>query len=245
MTEADWQSCADPGSMLFLLQGRASERKLRLFACGCCRGVWHLIDNPHCRAAVWVAERLADGQATEEERATAEQLAQESLPVFGDANRAATCAVQADASDAAAQCSNLAAEFLSHTTAEAAKGNARAAGVAGAPEAERVAAWARYDAIIANAYAAERAWQADLLRELYPTSPSAWPAPFPSESVDRPGDFPAAVMQLAEALYAGGDCAFALHDALLEVGHPDLAEHFRDPAHPRGCWAIDGILGRP
>jgi hypothetical protein len=53
------------------------------------------------------------------------------------------------------------------------------------------------------------------------------------------------ITALAEALYAGEDCAFALHDALLEAGHADLAEHFRrETSHPRGCWAMDVILAR-
>jgi hypothetical protein len=35
--------------------------------------------------------------------------------------------------------------------------------------------------------------------------------------------------------YDGQDCAFALHDALLEAGHAELAEHFREgKSHPKG-----------
>jgi hypothetical protein len=40
------------------------------------------------------------------------------------------------------------------------------------------------------------------------------------------------------------DCSFALRDALLECGHVDLAEHFKDQDHPKGCWALDLLLGR-
>lgn len=56
----------------------------------------------------------------------------------------------------------------------------------------------------------------------------------------------ATVIQLAQSLYAGADCAFALHDALLEEAHPELAEHFEPTGkwHPRGCWAVDLILGK-
>lgn len=55
---------------------------------------------------------------------------------------------------------------------------------------------------------------------------------------------PLAVVKLAEAAYHGKD-SFALYDALLEVGHRDIAEHFKDEKwHPKGCWALDLILGR-
>jgi hypothetical protein len=64
--------------------------------------------------------------------------------------------------------------------------------------------------------------------------------PYPS-----PPSWPSTVVQLAESLYAGEDCAFALHDALLEAGHAELAEHFREErSHPKGCWVVDLILGK-
>src|SRR5262249_41649053 len=60
-----------------------------------------------------------------------------------------------------------------------------------------------------------------------------------------PDCWPSAVVQLAEAMYTGADCGFALHDALLEAGHAELAGHFRHEAeHPKGCWAVDLILGK-
>jgi hypothetical protein len=52
-------------------------------------------------------------------------------------------------------------------------------------------------------------------------------------------------VQLAESLDNGQDCAFALHDALLEAGHAELAEHFKQETwHPKGCWCVDLILGK-
>lgn len=120
MTETDWLNSTDPGAMLDFVRGsnplRAecpvpppNDRKLRLFACACCRSVWHLLTDdapcqncsggpgreaytgraqglpcPACkgtgrvnrsRKAVEVAERFADGLATEGERAEAHRLA--------------------------------------------------------------------------------------------------------------------------------------------------------------------------
>jgi hypothetical protein len=64
--------------------------------------------------------------------------------------------------------------------------------------------------------------------------------PYPS-----PPSWPSTVVQLAESLYGGQDCAFALHDALLEADHAELAEHFREEkSHPKGCWVVDLILGK-
>src|SRR5262249_19669299 len=51
------------------------RRKLRLFACACCRREWNRIVDHRCRAALEVAERFADGLATEKERCEAEWTA--------------------------------------------------------------------------------------------------------------------------------------------------------------------------
>ena len=63
MTEAEWEGCRDPLPMLAFVEGKASDRKGRLFSCGCCRHVWDRLLADWCREAVEVNERLADGQA--------------------------------------------------------------------------------------------------------------------------------------------------------------------------------------
>jgi hypothetical protein len=70
MTEAEWLASDDPQAMMALggLRGRLLDspsaycrRKLRLFACACCRQVWDSIKSTSARAVVGVAEKYADG----------------------------------------------------------------------------------------------------------------------------------------------------------------------------------------
>jgi hypothetical protein len=78
----------------------------------------------------------------------------------------------------------------------------------------------------------------------------------PQMPISHSEHWPATVVQLAEALYQGQDCSFALHDALLEAGHAELASHFQQQRqhpkdyralsgqHVRGCWALALLLGK-
>jgi hypothetical protein len=66
MTEAEWLSGTDSSRMLGFLLGKASARKLRLFAVACCRDarLFGWLAEPRNREAVAVAERFAEGQAS-------------------------------------------------------------------------------------------------------------------------------------------------------------------------------------
>src|SRR5262249_2493519 len=66
-TEKEWLACTYPSPMLYFLKGKASDRKFRLFAAACCRGIWHLLANDAARAVVEAAERFADGLAGDAE----------------------------------------------------------------------------------------------------------------------------------------------------------------------------------
>jgi hypothetical protein len=61
MTEAEWLTSEDPLPMMRFLDGKLSDRKLRLFLCGGCRRVWTSLSLKSMREAVEAAERFADG----------------------------------------------------------------------------------------------------------------------------------------------------------------------------------------
>jgi hypothetical protein len=71
MTEQEWLQCEDVEAMLSSLNANPSERKMRLFTAACCRSIWHQFTEHWCRSTVELAERIADRQATERERAYA------------------------------------------------------------------------------------------------------------------------------------------------------------------------------
>src|SRR5579884_339587 len=69
MTESDWPGSTDPGAMLDFLQGtgRPSDRKLRLFACACCRRIATHFEDRRSLRLVEVSELFADGAASPQE----------------------------------------------------------------------------------------------------------------------------------------------------------------------------------
>jgi hypothetical protein len=79
MTEAEWLALTEPPGLdrdfealrtdlCRALEFRQDDRrKLRLFACACCRRVWDGLTDPRQRQAVEVAERYADGLASHQE----------------------------------------------------------------------------------------------------------------------------------------------------------------------------------
>lgn len=74
MTERERLTCQAPRRMLDYMEvyhkvarTKSGRRKLRLFACACCRRLWHPTESETAERAVEVAERYADGLADKEE----------------------------------------------------------------------------------------------------------------------------------------------------------------------------------
>jgi hypothetical protein len=68
VNEEKWQTSRAPKEMFWVVEHTASERKLRLYACACCRAIWDQLIAGETRRAVEVAEAYADGLASDEER---------------------------------------------------------------------------------------------------------------------------------------------------------------------------------
>jgi hypothetical protein len=68
LTESEWNTCNEPQAMLeFLAKRGVSERKLRLFACGCVRRVWSLLTDERSQRGIDLMEMYADGLLGQEE----------------------------------------------------------------------------------------------------------------------------------------------------------------------------------
>ena len=108
MTECEWLAGQEPQPMLEFLYSKASKRKLRLFACNCCRRIWNMLTDERSRNAVEVAEKNADGFLGVKELRRAGRIArilnneptylyvsQRSLAAAAAANAAAKCSFTA------------------------------------------------------------------------------------------------------------------------------------------------------
>lgn len=230
MTEVEWMSCEDPARMLTFVQGKASGRKLRLFAVACCRQVWELLTDVRGRRAVEAAERFADGQISSEELAQAWEAAlQAANNAFVSDDRVVSIPLWV-----AFSAPEKAAESVCHYVLQVEK-----ARQSGDP----------FDPLFPGTRTNDKPplprRQVRLLRDLFGN-------PF------RPPSFPASwlawndgtLVKLAAAIYEErrfGDLP-VLADALEEAGcdHPEVLAHCRGGGeHVRGCWVVDQILLRP
>jgi hypothetical protein len=215
MTKAEWLAATFPPDMLDFLKGKVSDRKLRLFACACVHRQWPLVP-PIERDAVAVAERFADGQATEKELKEARSKCR-MQPAFSGGIAAYKCATPT-----AAEAARLSEAWARHSLQ-------RHRLDTGDPSANRT-------------HAEEGAAHADLLRDIFgyrfrrvtlkPTLRTSTVLAvatgiYQEKAFDR-------MPILADALQ-DADC-----------DNEDILTHCRNAnqVHVRGCWVLDLLLGK-
>jgi hypothetical protein len=254
MTEATWNKSTEPQPMMEALRasGRATERRLRLYAAACCRRIWPLLTDERSWKAVEVAEQFADGLVAKRDFHDWGWLRQQQGGVVALFN--ARDAAQATASygeGAAAQ----AAAASDGQKAAAWEAAFRAAWASGA---ETAAAMVAADAAVPDSEAwvarreaarnEERAAQAALLRCIFgPALFRPLPPVAPAVLAWNGG----IVVKLAAGVYEERDLTQGrmgvLADAAEEAGLMDaeLLGHLRGPGpHARGCHVIDLLLGK-
>jgi hypothetical protein len=198
----------------------ATARKLRLFACACCRRVWDRLADERSRLAVEINEQYADGLVTDQQLAVHASAATAAAYAWGKKAYAPAYAIAT---------SNLVQAYDAWDYAGATAEAVREQLMVG--EGER--SWA-----IAKA---EKCGQTALLRDIFGN-------PFRPVSLDR-SRLTDVVITLARSLYGERrfqDLPI-LADALEEAGctNADLLTHCRQPSeHVLGCWALDVLLGK-
>jgi hypothetical protein len=238
MTEAEWLATADPRPMLEFLSGRVSDRKLWLFACGCCRRHPHLIGDVRCRIAIDIGERYANGLATPDELLEASE---EAYCRRSDLTNKAVEAAAIAAAFAVIDPSRRDPNMPPTTTASAVRNTSDdlvhfvEEVVLGQGDQEQLD-FARHKAV-----SAERAAHADLLRDIFGN-------PFRTVTISSSWQT-LKVVALAQTIYdeRAFDRLPELADVLVPAGcdNQDILNHCRSEGpHVRGCWAVDLVLGK-
>jgi hypothetical protein len=215
MTEAEWLANTDPQRLLEYLGGTAHLRKLRLFAYGCCRRVWHLLTHADSRAAAEAAERFADGLERKGHLAAVRSRARQVTFVQ---RGAAYIAWRAAFEKLPTVIGNIARGTIYNAAAHPGGGGWNSTDV----ERESVAVAALLREIFGNPFRPvtfDPAWRTDTTVSL-------------ARTMYESRDF-SAMPILADALQDAG------------CDNDDVLNHCRGPGpHVRGCWVVDLVLGK-
>jgi hypothetical protein len=223
MTEKQWLASPSPQRMLNFLRFKVSDRKLRLFACACCRRVQDADGQEHGLAALEVAERLAECQATNDERVGAVSA----LLTVGGFTSPHIAALFDNSATAADQTAYIAS---------------RAPGLINVPQRLSGGPGTRINPAWTEAVRNEKMVQVSLLRDIFSN-------PFRPVTLDSAWRT-STVTALAKQMYESRDFGAMpiLVDALQDAGctSEDILDHCRDAhsTHVRGCWVVDLVLGK-
>jgi hypothetical protein len=226
MTRTQWHKGVALAKMVNFLGERISDRKLQLFAVACCRAALEVFRDEPSRRAVEVAERYADGLASEEERSAARTALVHKAAAWACVN-----------SRNVAKAVELCLGHLEHDAVRLLL-TRDASGPLGAAWAE-FHVQARFAQVAASSCL--HTFQGRLLREIAGD-------PFQPVRFDPAWRTPEAI-EMARAIYVARDFDQMpyLWDALEEAGCTDLVvrRHLMEPGlHVRGCWALDLVMGK-
>lgn len=220
MTEAEWLAATHPYEMLEFVKHTTTNRQSRLFACACCRHIWHLIDQAEFRDAVDTAELIGDERVIGKVR---KSLAKRLNTIYRESW---------DRPEASRHAAYAALHCLQKDTGWH-------------PTSHHAAVWA----VSATAAASDRegvsqgeyAEQAAFLRDIFgsPFRPVAAKASWLTSTV----------VAITGGIYQerAFDRLPILADALMDAGcdNDDVLAHCRsDGPHVRGCWVVDLVLSR-
>jgi hypothetical protein len=222
MTEPEWLACTDPRPMLEFLRGKASHRKLRLFACACVRRIWPVLPQGLPHEIVRLSEDYADSKATSRD--------------LGRLRKPARHAVQHPSNFTLLRFAPLLRpDFYSQDASEMAEAVSRFVGWE--CRGSRPVKYVIHQEVVQ----AESKAQSTILRDLFGN-------PFRLLIAD-PGWQTPRVITLARTVYdeRAFDRLPGLAEALEETGceNADILAHCRlSGPHVRGCWVVDMLLGK-
>jgi hypothetical protein len=219
VTEAEWLACTAPEQMLGFLRGKASDRKLRLFACACSRRC-EKSSYEENRLTIEAVELFADCKATSEALR---------------ARRMGTASWLCYAADSNALVSAL--KMLKFRTEEEGwKGCKELCGPG-----HRNHLWSAERGVLCGAL---RDIFGNPFRPPHPLPPAV--LRWHDDTVPRLAQTVYEERRMPEGTLDSARLA-VLADALLDAGCEDeaLIQHCREPGtHVRGCWAVDHLLGK-
>ncbi len=246
MDEAEWLACKSPRNLYIFFRRRVNSRlkpvrrRFLLYACACCRQIWHLFGNDS-KKAVELTEQYADGRIKASQQRLARPL---SFAVAGQLNRGKPIPglpMPRRAAHQGPRGTLIRAAYLHAAHAVSVLSEARVPSCALV-----VSSFARQafrSASLAEEEAGEKAFvehgrlQSSLFRDVIgnPFHPL------------QPRSFPAHVIGLAQSCCAAfptvSDEFLILADALEELGENTAAAHCREKLHVKGCHLLDWILG--